>query len=318
MKSFKTVLVLVLLATTIAASTIAWKQYQELARLRATAMSADERADLQKRVWDAQTRAERAEAQAATMHTAVADNIATSAAPGDDTGGDQQTRVIGAMVNTWVGMMNDPEALRLMSVQQRVRINSGYADLFKKLQLPADKLEQFKAELLEKQTSRNDALLAAAQQGINPMQNPQEFRQLEQKIQSDIDAQIKTTLGDASFAEYQAYQASAGQRSVVNQLGQALSYTATPLTTDQSAQVVQILATTGPQKTAADGTVTPPSRNNSRVTDATIAQAQGVLAPPQVQALKDIQQQQRAGEQLQKIMRENRSNNPAAGSLGGG
>ncbi len=222
-------------------------------------------------------------------------------------------RVIGSMVNTWVGMMNDPEAQRLMALQQKAGISSRYADLFKKLQLAPDQLEQFKAELLEKQTSRQDALLAAAQQGINPMQNPQEFRKLEESIQSDIDKQIKTTIGDSAFADYQTFQATAGQRGVVNQLQQSLSYTEAPLTPAQSDQVTQILATTGTPKIGPDGAPVP-SKNNSRVTDATVAQAQTVLVPRQVQALQEIQQQQQAGEQLQKIMRQNRNGGAPAGA----
>lgn len=307
----KTIVIGILLLTTLALSYFTWRQHEELSALRASAMSADERTDLQKRIWDAQKRADQAEAQAraASAHAVLSDANGAGA-PADESGGDQQTRVIGNMVNTWVGMMNDPEAQRLMALQQKAGISSRYAELFRKLQLPPDKLEQFKAELLEKQTSRQDALLAAAQQGINPMQNPEEFRKLQQSIDSDIDQQIKTTLGDSSYQDYQTFQATAGQRAVVNQLQQSLSYTATPLTTAQADQMTQVLATTGPQKTAADGSVQPPSKNNSRVTDTTIAQSQSVLAPPQVKALQEIQQQQQANEQLQKLMRQNANNGP--------
>lgn len=315
MNSFKNYLIAVLGLATIATTVLAWKQYQELVELRAGALTPAERTDLQKRVWDAQKRADQAEALAAA-HAASAGANAGVAAPDDAAAGlDQQSRVIGSMVNTWVGMMNDPEAQRLMALQQKAGISSRYADLFKKLQLPPDKLDQFKAELLEKQTSHNDALLAAAQQGINPMQNPQEFRKLEESIQSDIDKQIRTTIGDTDFEQYQNFQATAGQRSVVNQLQQSLSYTDSPLTSTQADQMTQILATTGPQKPSADGTPSPNAKNNSRVTDATVAQAQAVLATKQVEALQEIQQQQRAGEQLQKIMRQNRNDAGAGGGL---
>ncbi len=310
----KNLLIAILVLATASTSWLAWRQYEELVGLRAGAMSADERTDLQKRVWEAQKRADQAEARAAAAPATLAD-AGAPAAGGDDAtaGGDQQSRVIGSMVNTWVGMMNDPEAQRLMALQQKAGISSRYADLFKKLQLAPDQLEQFKAELLEKQTSRQDALLAAAQQGINPMQNPQEFRKLEESIQSDIDKQIKTTIGDSAFADYQTFQATAGQRGVVNQLQQSLSYTEAPLTPAQSDQVTQILATTGTPKIGPDGAPVP-SKNNSRVTDATVAQAQTVLVPRQVQALQEIQQQQQAGEQLQKIMRQNRNGGAPAGA----
>jgi hypothetical protein len=186
-----------------------------------------------------------------------------------------------------------------------------------------------KGELLEKQTLRTDVLLAAVQQGINPLQNPKEFRQLEQTMQAEIDAKIKTTLGDTGYAAFQDYQATAGQRAVVNQLRQSLSYTATPLNDQQAGQMTQILAQTGPQRPAtpvpatattgatpaapAAATTTPapaPAKTNARVTDLTVQQAQTILLPPQVQALKEIQAQQQAGVELERILRQNQSGNP--------
>ena len=51
-KSPKTILILLLAGTTIGGAVLAWRQYAELVELRAAAMNRDERADLQKRVWD--------------------------------------------------------------------------------------------------------------------------------------------------------------------------------------------------------------------------------------------------------------------------
>jgi cell division septum initiation protein DivIVA len=107
---------------------------------------------------------------------------------------------------------------------------------------------------------------------------------------------------------------------VVNQLQQSLSYTDSPLTSSQGDQVAQILANTGPQHSTSsansDNTSTEPNKTNSRITNATIAQAQGVLQPSQVQALQEIQAQQQAVAQLKKIMRQNSNNNPSAAISG--
>jgi hypothetical protein len=192
-----------------------------------------------------------------------------------------------------------------MALQQRGQISSRYAGLFRALGLPADKLAQFKDLLLEKQTVRNDVLLAATQQGINPLANPQEFRQLEASMQAEIDTKIKTTLGPNGFTEFQTYQQTQAQRGVIDQLQASLSYTATPLSTTQSDQMVEILGRTGPARGG--------SPTNSAVTDATIAAAQGVLAPPQVQSLQEIQQQQQAGAELQRLM----GRGQGAGPMGG-
>jgi hypothetical protein len=51
-KSPKNYLILLLLATTVGGAVFAWRQYAELVELRAAAMNRDERADLQKRLWE--------------------------------------------------------------------------------------------------------------------------------------------------------------------------------------------------------------------------------------------------------------------------
>jgi len=93
-----------------------------------------------------------------------------------------------------------------------------------------------------------------------------------------------------------------------------LSYTATPLSGAQSQQLVDILGRTGPLRTSDVGGGN--AANNSTVTDATIAAAQGVLAPPQVQALQEIQQQQQAGRELQRLMRQGQGG--LQGAINGG
>ena len=52
MKFSKTYLILLLAGTTVGGAVLAWRQYGELVELRAAAMNRDERADMQKRVWD--------------------------------------------------------------------------------------------------------------------------------------------------------------------------------------------------------------------------------------------------------------------------
>lgn len=303
----------------VGASVLAWTHYQELVGLRAATLGTTERAELQKRVWDAEKRARLLETQLAAIRSSAAEGGGPAAAPDAAAGGGTQNRVIGDVVNTWLSAMNDPEAQRLMAQQQRGQIGSRYAGLFRSLALPPDRLAQFKELLLEKQTARNDVLLAATQQGINPLTNPAEFRQLETNLQAEIDDKIKATLGPEAFAQFQTYQQTQGQRSVVNQLQESLSYTATPLSAEQSAQMVEILGRTGPPRAGSGASANAPaSPNNSTVTDATIAAAQGVLAPPQVSALQEIQQQQQAGAELQRLMRQGNGPGGPPGALNGG
>ena len=282
------------------ATVIAWREYQELVPLRASAaVSVEERAALQKTAWDAQRRAKQLSDQLVALRSQIAAGGFVATAPADGTGAETaQSRVISNAVNTWLDMMNDPEAQRLMALQQRAQISSRYAAVFRSLQLTPEQIAQFKSLLLEKQSVRNDVLLSATQQGINPLQNPQELRDLEASAQAEIDDKIKTLLGADAYGQFQTFQQTQGQRSVVNQLRDSLSYTATPLSKEQGDQLVPILAQTGPPRP------NNPDRaaTNATVTDATVTQAQQVLSAPQVEALKEIQQQQQAGAKLQQYM----------------
>ena len=54
MNTPKNYLILFLVLITLGCGTLAWRQYQELVALRASALNNDERADLQKRLWAAE------------------------------------------------------------------------------------------------------------------------------------------------------------------------------------------------------------------------------------------------------------------------
>jgi hypothetical protein len=213
-----------------------------------------------------------------------------------------------------MAMMDRPEIQKLMAIQQRATLDTRYAALFKNLNLSPAQLEQFKNLLVEKQTAITDALAAARAQGINPRTDPEDFQKLVADAQSEADNNIKATLGDASYAQYQQYQQTLPQRNVVNQLAQSLSYTSTPLTSAQSEQMVQILAANTPASTnsAANNVrsavtsalgVGLGGQLNSPITSSAITQAQTVLAPEQVQALQQLQTAQQAQTQLNQAMR---------------
>src|ERR1017187_10511217 len=122
-------------------------------------------------------------------------------------------------------MMDRPESARLMAIQQKAQVDARYAALFKKLGLTPDKLAQLKTLLGDKLSTPIDVLTAAGQKGINPIQNAQEFRQLVQSAQGEIDDKIKSVLNSADYAQYQDYVQTEPQRAVVNQLQESLSYT---------------------------------------------------------------------------------------------
>ena len=323
----KNYLILFLALATAAGATLAWRQYQELIQLRASSMNGNERADWQKRLWAAEKRRHELEAALKARGAGANGESADSAGPDDPAQGGRRGGNRGNMGANFMAMMDKPEIQKLMAIQQKAGLDARYATLFKNLNLTPAQLDQFKNLLVEKQTAMTDALAAARAQGINPRTDPQEFQQLVTDAQAEADNNIKSTLGDAAYAQYQQYQQTLPQRNVVNQLAQSLSYTSTPLTSDQTEQMVSILAANAPPSTNSTGNNI---RNNvaatfgvgfggqgSPITTDAITQAQTVLAPTQVQALQQLQSAQQAQAQLNAAMRAQfggGQNNPTTGT----
>jgi hypothetical protein len=192
-----------------------------------------------------------------------------------------------------------------------------------------------------------DVFTAAREQGISPREDPEGFRSLLASTQADIDASIKASIGEEGFKQYKNFEQTMPQRATTDQLGQRLSYTATPLTAAQSASMVQILSQTAPQRaTATTGQTSTRTAGVSEaagsgrgnpammiggnfgggmpggfggggntgtpITDAAVNLAQGVLSGPQVEALKQLQQEQAAQQKVGQTFRETMGGNGGA------
>lgn len=318
MESLKNYLILLLAVTVIGVSILAWQQYQELGGLRTAALKPDERAGLQKAAWGGQKRIRQLEGELAIARNQAGAAASTESVAGGTGPAANQARVVSTVaagMASMMSMMDNPDVQRLMAVQQKGQLNSRYGALFKNLHLNPEQLAQLKNLLVEKQMANTDVMIAATQQGINPMQNPKEFGELMQGTQAEIDSKIRTALGEEGFAQFQNFQQTQGQRSVITQLEQSLSYTDAPLTSAQSEQMMQILAQSSAGRANAGGAqvmIAGPGGDGGlrggttiRITDETIARSQSVLSAPQVQALQDIQQQQQAAAQLSRLMMQN-------------
>jgi hypothetical protein len=336
-KSSKTYLLVILACTTIGGAALAWKQYQELIQLRAAALGTDERGDLQKRLWAAEKRAKELADQlaAARQRGGPVGAFAEGGEPAGQENPNGRNRGPGGPggFGNIMNALQKPETQRLIATQQKAQLDAHYASLFKSLNLSPAQLENFKNLLVERQTSMMDIMTAAREQGVDPRTDPAGFRALVASTQADIDASIKSAIGDAGYAHYKNYEATAPQRTTTDQLSQRLSYSATPLTADQSTAMLQILAQTSASRgttTGATATATVAidgggrgggamvfaggggggANASSAITDATITMAQGVLSAPQVDALKQIQAEQQAQAQLAQSFRQSMGVNP--------
>jgi hypothetical protein len=379
-KSPQAYLLILLAGTTVGGAILAWKQYGELVELRASAMNRDERADLQKRLWDLEKLNRELQDKLAssrgsgTADTSIAATSDEERSPRDrggrggervgPGGGGENFQKQAAAVRD---LMSKPEVQALLNQQQRAAVEARYAALFRNLNLAPDQAAKLTALLAERGTTVQDVLSAAREQGIDPRENPAAFRKLVADAQNQINDSIKATIGDQGFAQLTHFEQTMPQRALVNDLQQRLSYTSNPLTATQAEQLVQILAANAPQRPAASGgnvmVSSPPEAavifrggpppdgvpgprgpdvgaimnivggpaagmlmgamdgvriGGPQVTPNAVAQAQGVLSPPQVAALQQIQQQQQAQQKLREMvsetMRASQPPPPAAGS----
>jgi hypothetical protein len=345
-KSPKNTLIALLAIIAIGAGWVAWRQSAEMAELRTAAMKKDERADLQKRVWDLEKLNRELRAQL-TGQRGDGGEVATADRPPREFGGPggrgPRMEGMGPQFGAMRDLMMKPEVQAMMNLQQQADIDRRYAALFKNLNLQPEQVDRLKALLAERSTAIMDVMAAARDQGIDPRQNPDAVRKLVADAENEINNSIKSTIGETGFAQLTSYEQTMPQRAVVNQLEQRLSYTNTPLTSAQAEQLVQILASNPAQQPATSAGAGPAGPQPGRgpdfggmvvgmfgpgaapmvgmmeagrgggaatVTPAAVTQAQTILSPPQTQALQQIQQQQQSQQQLRQIVNETLSANP--------
>jgi len=161
------------------------------------------------------------------------------------------------------------------------RTLTNYAPLFKKLALTEAQVNEFKALLTANLVREGDLREIARSQGIRPV-DP-DVQALETEAGKELANQIRTTFGDSTYQAFQYFNETGPMRELASHLTTALAPTTTPLSADQAEQLVEILANNSRTQ---EGRVTgnPQALNF----DAAIAQAQTVLSPPQLVALRQV------------------------------
>lgn len=277
MKSSKNVIILLLALTTVGGALLAWRQYTELVELRAVAMNRDERADLQKRIWDLEKSLRETQDQllaARASNPAELENMLATAAEKTDEnrrsrgGRDGNGRGRGGPPPQFTALrelMNKPEIQTMVASQQKAAIENRYGALLANLNLSPEQQEKLKTLLAERLRTSADVFDAARAQGIDPRENPDAFRKLMASARDEIESSIKATIGSPAYEQLQNYERTMPQRALVNEIQQRLSYSNSPLSAAQAEQLVQTLATNTPPPPASAGTnpSTPPVRDGA-------------------------------------------------------
>ena len=307
----KNYLIVLLALATVSASLIAWTQSRRLTALEADLLKASAAATAVK----PKSAPVAAEFSGKPATAAVTPAEGDPAAPADEAAGQNRQRNNNRA--NFAALMANPEFAKAMSIQQRAALDARYADLFKQLKLSPAQLEKFKDLLIERQTARMDVMATAREQGLDPRANRDELKKMTDEAQAEVDAAIKTSLGESVYNQYQTYDATQPQRALVSQVNSILGYSSTPLNETQSAFLVTALSTgtTATTEQAAGG----PGNwggggNRATITDAVIEQAQAVLFPAQVEVLKQVQAEQQAQQKVRELMR---ANGGTGGNTGG-
>ncbi len=216
-------------------------------------------------------------------------------------------------------LLDNPEFFQALQLHRQATLDTRFAPLFRQLALTADELTAFKRLLAEKESAALDVIAVSESQPDGPLPDPILGASIN-AARARTDAAIRATLGAERYAVYTDYEKSLPQRNVVAQLEQRLSYSPTPLSPAQAESLVKILAADSPAPASDSGETAPTSAlvvttgslaaagielrtPTATISNSAIDQAQGMLTPRQVAALREIQAEQLSTEQAYKLIR---------------
>jgi hypothetical protein len=206
--------------------------------------------------------------------------------------------------------MEDPEFRKFVATRQRERSDELYGEVFRRLNLPPDKLEALKDLLVEKQQALGDASWAARDVGYDLNNIPGNLKAVRYAL-GGINDEIKQLVGPEAYAELSWFDESGGARAMVDRVATTLSYSAEPLTPDQGRRLAGVILDRTPleKRQFASGygaqVVTAVVLPNYRapIPDEAIVDAQAFLSPLQVEALRQVKARYDAEELLHRLKR---------------
>ncbi len=217
-------------------------------------------------------------------------------------------------------LLDNPEFFSALTLHRQATLDARFAPLFRRLDLGAEELANFKRLLAEKENVALDVVAVSEAQPDGPL--PAETLQASvTAARARVEGSIRDSLGGERYEVYRDFVQTLPQRAVVAQLEQRLSYSPTPLTPTQAEALVRILVVHAPPAPAAEA-----SQPSTVLVDATspvvaaltenrapvatvnnevINEAQALLTSAQVGALREIQTEQQASARVLQLIRDN-------------
>ncbi len=296
--SLKNTLILILSLTTVSSAWIAWHQQQQIQSLsesKLTTSSSDKSRSPQKSIENTIP---------TTLTTAGDENSAIESPTASQTTPRNRRRAL------FLEATNSPEYKQLQQVVRMGRLDSRFAALYRKLNLPAEPLSRLKALIAERENVRTDIFAVAREQGLNIRENRETINQLIQENQNEVDATLREEFGETIYDTYQQFVTAERFWRVSDQLGVKLAYSPNPLTLAQKEQLVDILSRTNQQT---QNRISPGLRDRvaleygvdarTPISNDVLDQARGLLTPNQFQALQRMKNEQDAALKMAAIVR---------------
>jgi hypothetical protein len=243
MKTPFVLLTALLAGTVLFLGTIAWRQHNELIRLRAAALDHGDRAALQKRIWDAEKRAQLSEARALAAQPA---NTETTAEPTDPAATAQLKNLPpadkkGPSPKEILAFLSNPEMQLKLATKFREQVDARYGTLFKNLNLSGPQQAQMRELLIERQGAVID--VAAAMLAAGGKLKEKDLQTLVAGAQDETDRKLQATFGPAVFTQFQTYENAQLFRGATSDLQKNLARSNVPLNASQAEQFTLSVST---------------------------------------------------------------------------
>jgi hypothetical protein len=243
MKTPFVLLTALLAGTVLFLGTIAWRQHSELIRLRAAALDQGDRAALQKRIRDAEKRAQLSEARALAAQPA---NTETTAEPTDPAATAQLKNLPpadkkGPTPQEILAFLSNPEMQLKLATKFREQVDARYGTLFKNLNLSGPQQAQMRELLIERQGAVID--VAAAMLAAGGKLKEKDLQTLVAGAQDETDRKLQATFGPAVFTQFQTYENAQLFRGATSDLQKNLARSNVPLNASQAEQFTLSVST---------------------------------------------------------------------------
>jgi hypothetical protein len=173
-------------------------------------------------------------------------------------------------------------------------VEKRYGGLLRTLGLPQERLDRFRALLIERQQVTVDTANAALLFGMNPVHDLPGIRLAIEQFQSSVDTTLRNEFGDPVFAAYRDFDRTIRERNSVGDFAQLLAAAREPLEPQQEKQMVQILKNSpGPDLPLnIEGVIYGGVNDRARIDEQAVAAAAAVLSPRQLELFRQLRQRE--------------------------